>query len=62
MRDADTGGLLFTPNILQMIEAGEKTSTIHSVTEKISIQYRREVEVAITMMVKFIEPAAILIA
>lgn len=62
MRDADMGGLLFTPNILQMIEAWEKTSTIDTVTQKISMQYRREVEVAITMMVKFIEPAAILIA
>jgi type II secretory pathway component PulF len=62
MQEADTEKILFTPNILQMIEAGERTSTVDVVARKIAEQYRRQVEIAISMMTKFIEPIAILIA
>ncbi len=45
-----------------MIESAEKTSTIGNVVEKIAIQYRREVDLALSTMVKFIEPIALLLA
>ena len=45
-----------------MIESGEKTSNLAEVTKKISDQYRREVDASLAIMVKFIEPAALLLA
>jgi len=45
-----------------MISAAEKTSTVDVVTRKISEQYHRQVASAISIMVKYIEPIAILIA
>jgi type II secretory pathway component PulF len=45
-----------------MIESAEKTSTIGNTVEKISVQYRREVDIALSTMVKFIEPVALLFA
>ncbi len=54
--------VFFTPDIIQMIESAERTSTIGSVTEKIAIQYKREVDFALGNMVKYIEPMALLLA
>lgn len=62
MRAVDTSHSIFTPDILQMIESAEKTSTIDDVTAKISEQYRKEVDASLAVMVKFIEPAALLMA
>lgn len=62
MSTADSKSLIFTSDILQMIESAEQTSTVHTVTDKISEQYRREVDASLAVMVKFIEPAALLIA
>ena len=62
MRTADPEARIFTPDILQMIESAEQTSTVHEVTRKISEQYRREVDSSLAVMVKFIEPAALLFA
>ena len=62
MRSQDKEQVFFTPDILQMIESAERTSTIDSVTDRISSQYKREVDVALGMMVKFIEPTALLLA
>lgn len=62
MNIADPKSLIFTPDIIQMMESAEQTSTIHIVTQKISEQYRREVDASLAIMVKFIEPAALLIA
>lgn len=62
MRNQDKEQVFFTPDILQMIESSERTSTIDSVTDRISMQYKREVDVALNMMVKFIEPTALLLA
>lgn len=62
MRNQDREQVFFTPDILQMIESSERTSTMDSVTDRISIQYKREVDVALNMMVKFIEPTALLLA
>lgn len=45
-----------------MIESAEKTSTIGNVVQKIANQYRREVDLALATMVKFIEPIALLLA
>ncbi len=52
----------FTRDFLQLMAAGEKTSTINKVCAKISAQYTREVDNSVATMVKFIEPIAILIS
>lgn len=62
MIDIDKDGKIFTPDILQLIESAEKTSTVHQTTAKISDQYRRELDASLAMMVKFIEPVALLAA
>ena len=62
MKAVDTSHSIFTSDILQMIESAEKTSTIDDVTAKISEQYRKEVDASLAIMVKFIEPAALLMA
>ena len=45
-----------------MIESAEKTSTVHQVSLRISEQYRREVDASLAIMVKLIEPIALLMA
>lgn len=45
-----------------MIESAEKTSTVHQISKKISEQYRREVDASLAIMVKLIEPIALLMA
>lgn len=62
MIDHDKDHYIFTPDILQLIESAEKTSTVHQTTLKISEQYRRELDASLAMMVKFIEPVALLMA
>ncbi len=62
MKDRDPTGFFFSPDILQMIESAEKTSTLSTIIEKIAVQYKREVDNALSTMVKFIEPVALLIA
>lgn len=62
MVEVDKAGLFFTPDIIQMIESAEKTSTIHTISRKISEQYRREVDASLATMVKLIEPVALLLA
>lgn len=62
MKNQDTEHLFFTPDILQMIESSERTSTIDIITHKIAVQYKREVDLALATMVKFIEPMALLLA
>jgi type II secretory pathway component PulF len=62
MLDADKSGYIFSSDIIQMIESAEKTSTVHTITQKISEQYRREVDASLAIMVKLIEPIALLMA
>lgn len=62
LQAADPGRIIFSADILQMIESAEKTSTVHEVSGKISEQYKREVDAALAVMVKFIEPVALLLA
>ncbi len=47
---------------MQMIAAAEQTSTVDKVSGKIAEQYRREVESSLSVLVKFVEPAALLLA
>ncbi len=60
--EADPECRYFTRDFLQMLAAGEQTSTVDRVSETISAQYRREVENSLSVLTKFIEPAALLIA
>ena len=62
LSDVDQAHFIFTPDILQLIESAEKTSTVHQVTKKISDQYHRELDASLAVMVKFIEPVALLLA
>ncbi len=62
IKNRDPNAFFFTPDINQMIESAEKTSTIGEVVSKIAIQYKREVDSALATMVKFIEPMALLLA
>lgn len=62
MLERDKEHTFFTPDIIQMIESAERTSTIGSITLKIATQYKREVDFALWNMVKYIEPVALLMA
>ncbi len=59
-KEADPYRILFTSDIIQMIESAERTSTLDSTARKIGEQYRREVDSSLAIMVKFIEPIALL--
>lgn len=52
----------FTQDFSQIVSAGERTSTVNKVCRKLAEQYAREVDSSITILVRFIEPLAILIA
>ncbi len=58
----DKDAYFFSSDIVQMIESAEKTSTVHHISKKISEQYRREVDASLAVMVKLIEPIALLMA
>ncbi len=62
IEETDPQHLYFPNDFIQIIAAWEKTSTINKVCVKLKEQYRREVEYSIWMLIKWIEPAAILIA
>jgi len=58
----DPDGRYFPRDFLQLLAAGEKTSTINKVCAKISAQYTREVDQSVATMIKFVEPMAILVS
>jgi type IV pilus assembly protein PilC len=62
LRETDPEKRLFPNDFLQLMDAGEQTSTINKVCIKISDQYTREVDSSVTALVKWVEPLAILIA
>lgn len=62
MFDIDKEWLFFSSDIIQMIESAEKTSTVGEISKKISEQYHREVDASLAVMVKLIEPIALLMA
>ena len=53
---------VFTQDFYQIMSAWERTSTINKVCRKLAKQYAREVDNSIAIVVRFIEPGAILIA
>ncbi len=53
---------LFTQDFIQLLGAGERTSTINKICAKIAAQYTREVDSSVATLVKFVEPGAVLIA
>lgn len=62
LEDSDPEKFFFPPDVIQMIGAGEQTSTLNVICVKIATRYRREVDYSIANLVKFVEPAALLIA
>jgi MSHA biogenesis protein MshG len=59
---ADPDFRYLSQDFMQMIAAAEQTSTVDKVAGKIAEQYRREVESSLSTLVKFVEPAALLLA
>lgn len=62
LEESDPSFAVFTQDFVQIIAAGERTSTVNKVCRKLAAQYTREVDNSIAVLVRFIEPAAILIA
>lgn len=62
IQETDPQHKYFPNDFIQIISAWEKTSTVNKVCEKIHKQYTREVEHSIGVLIKWIEPLAILIA
>ena len=62
IRESDPEKRLFPNDFLQLMDAGEQTSTINKICVKISEQYTREVDSSVTTLVKWVEPLAILFA
>ena len=62
IEESDPKFEVFTQDFYQIISAGERTSTINKVCRKLATQYTREVDSSISVLVRFIEPLAILIA
>ncbi len=59
---ADAGRGLFTLDFIQMVESGERTSTINIVGKRLSQQYEQEVQYSLDAMLKWVEPGAVLVA
>lgn len=53
---------VFTRDFVQIVSAGERTSTVNKVTLRLAEQYSREVDASISTLVRFVEPAAIVFA
>lgn len=62
IEESDPNFEVFTQDFSQIISAGERTSTVNNVCKKLAIQYTREVDNSVSVLVRFIEPIAILIA
>lgn len=62
IEETDPKHIYFPNDFVQMISAWEKTSTINTVCFKIHKQYSKEVEHSVWVLIKWIEPIAILIA
>ncbi len=62
LEEVDPNARVFPRDFVQIIAAGERTSTINKVTGKLSAQYSREVDASIATLVRFVEPVSVLIA
>ena len=60
--ESDPGFKVFPRDFVQMVGAGERTSTVNKVTARIAEQYSREVDSSISVLVRFVEPASVMIA
>lgn len=60
--EMDEDHYYFSNDFLQMISAWEKTSTVNKVCYKIHKQYTKEVQHSLTVLIKWIEPVAILVS
>lgn len=62
LSEVDPQYKVFTRDFVQIVSAGERTSTVNKVTIRLAEQYSREVDASIATLVRFVEPAAILFA
>lgn len=62
IEEIDPNHYFFWTDFIQMINAWEKTSTLNKTCEKLATQYSREVDSSLGILMKWIEPLAILIA
>lgn len=60
--EMDSDHYYFSNDFIQMISAWEQTSTVNKVCYKIHKQYTKEVEHSLSILIKWIEPMAILIS
>lgn len=60
--EMDSDHYYFSNDFIQMISAWERTSTVNKVCYKIHKQYTKEVEHSLSILIKWIEPVAILIS
>ncbi len=62
MAQVDPGNVYFPKDFLQMLGVGEKSAKIQEVSLKMNKQYNRELDYSLSILTKWIEPLAILIA
>ncbi len=62
LSEVDPEYRVFTRDFVQIVSAGERTSTVNKVTLRLAEQYAREVDASIGTLVRFVEPAAIIFA
>lgn len=62
MEEVDPEGRYFPQDFLQMLSVWERTAKIEEISEKINVQYWREVDYSLENLTKWIEPIAILLA
>ena len=62
IEEVDKEHIFFPSDYTQMLYVWEKTANIESISKKIWIQYKKEVDYSLARLTKWIEPIAILIA
>ncbi|MDD3120061.1 MAG: type II secretion system F family protein [Candidatus Gracilibacteria bacterium] len=62
IEEIDSEHKFFKSDFIQMLNAGEKTSTLNKIFQKLFVQYTREVDNSLSIFIKWIEPIVILIA
>jgi type IV pilus assembly protein PilC len=62
MEEIDKDHEFFPQDYLQMLSVWEKTASLEDISNKISVQYEKEVDYSLTRLTKWIEPLAILLA
>jgi len=62
MLEVDEYNEYFTSDYIQMLSVWEKTASLDTICKKLNKQYTREVKYSLSNLVKWIEPAAIMLA